>query len=143
MSDCCFICTNADGPLYSVCKCNTYIHEKCFEKLVNVKSHSTHCAVCRVKYNITFVHAKRCVIEPTCIMMTTLLMMTAIFIYVHVVGFHIYMQIAITSIVSLSIFMSILYFSYFYKMTGKCCCCRYEQKVVRKIIELPHPVNTI
>lgn len=51
MSDC-FVCMSAEPPLYKVCLCDTKIHRTCFERLVNVPSHSTHCAMCKTAYNM-------------------------------------------------------------------------------------------
>jgi hypothetical protein len=50
----CFICLEKkEEYLYKSCNCNTFVHKKCLEKMVQtVSSHNTHCAVCRTKYDI-------------------------------------------------------------------------------------------
>ena len=57
----CFLCCDDSQdtlkPLYSVCRCNTLVHDDCFANMVkHVSSHSTHCAVCKQKYHLE----KRC-----------------------------------------------------------------------------------
>ena len=55
----CFICAENHQPLFRVCKCNTVVHEKCFQKLVNVPSHATHCAVCMKQYDMSIYSGKK------------------------------------------------------------------------------------
>lgn len=57
----CFICCEASGSLYRVCKCDTYVHEACMRRLVSVPTHSTHCAVCKTPYNVR--QRTRCVVS--------------------------------------------------------------------------------
>ena len=57
----CFICCEASGSLYRVCKCDTFVHEACMRRLVSVPTHSTHCAVCRTPYNVR--QRTRCVVS--------------------------------------------------------------------------------
>ena len=49
----CFVCASAAPPLYRVCACDALVHRECYERLVNVPSHATHCAVCRQPYAMT------------------------------------------------------------------------------------------
>ena len=57
----CFVCMVEDGrPLYRVCKCQSCVHEECARRLVmDVPSHTTHCAVCRSKYDVVVEHGLR------------------------------------------------------------------------------------
>lgn len=48
----CFVCMDKAQPLYKVCDCNTFIHEKCMNDLLNkVDSHTDKCPVCTKFYD--------------------------------------------------------------------------------------------
>lgn len=55
----CFLCASSEPPLYRMCKCDSLVHSKCFERLVCVPSHSTHCAVCKAKYDVDITYRRR------------------------------------------------------------------------------------
>lgn len=47
----CFVCADSAPPLYRVCHCNTFVHERCFEDVVSsVPSHACGCPVCLRAY---------------------------------------------------------------------------------------------
>lgn len=57
----CFVCCDASGTLYQVCKCSTLLHEECFQRLVNdVPAHGTHCPVCKHPYDLRLQKEWRC-----------------------------------------------------------------------------------
>ena len=58
----CFVCASSQHPLYKMCRCSTVVHAECFHNLLRVPSHSTHCAICRTKYDISTTY--RTVILP-------------------------------------------------------------------------------
>lgn len=56
---CCFICGEDDVPLYKVCNCDTWIHERCMIKLINeVPTHKNFCPVCTLEYKYREIRTK-------------------------------------------------------------------------------------
>ena len=54
----CFLCCHeatASTPLYRVCRCDTLVHQACFERLIQVDSHRNKCAVCKCEYTCQIV----------------------------------------------------------------------------------------
>lgn len=51
MSSYCFVCCGEDGVLRRACRCDTWVHAACLDKVVaSVPSHRTRCPVCRDVY---------------------------------------------------------------------------------------------
>ena len=148
----CFICSDSKPPLYRVCRCLNVIHKDCFCKLVNVDSHSTHCAICRQKYDIDVVEK------------------TQIHIFVRYTCFFVFLACSLIGSINILIYfaphtsnklltsfwytfmifiiiLTILFIKYLLKNhyeTENTIWCWYRTKIpLKKVIYLPQPLQTL
>ena len=78
----CFVCFHDDRevPVFKVCRCNTRIHKRCFQRLVRLPAHNTHCPVCQQEYDLVEEKRLRFHVWPTILYLTTMAM-SAVILY--------------------------------------------------------------
>ena len=134
-------------PLYRVCNCETVVHEKCFEKLVNVPSHATHCAVCRKRYDMSIYSQKK--IKCHKAFGSMLFLLSSVFIgdIVAIITIsHISKQYGcvfhwIFGILGFLLLGTIVILIRTYNLQTKHWCCIWSSvEPIRKVIHLPNPI---
>lgn len=143
----CFICAEMHPPLYRVCNCQTVVHEKCFEKLVNVSSHATHCAVCRKQYDMSIYSRKQIKCHKS--FGSMLFVLSSVFIadiFAIITISHESSQYQcvfywILSILGFLLLGTIIMLIRQYNIQTKHWCCIWRSvEPVRKVIHLPNPI---
>ena len=139
----CFVCFHDDRevPVFKVCQCNTYIHKKCFRRLVRLPAHSTHCPVCQQQYDLVETKRVKCYKQPTLLYLATLTM-SVIILYIQYWALFLSNatsnMIAVTNVSGgmalLAMFIGLI------NITGEMehsCCCEIEQQRTRVLTENP------
>ena len=146
----CFICMNNDDnlPVFKVCECDTYVHEECYKKLVNVPSHVTHCAVCRQPYAMTVEYRwglhwnKRSTLGLLLIALsTTTLIVGCVEVTLPLAWPDIALKtVIVTSMLSVN---ALLAFAIIvrHRRHGRICCIWPERQVSSKILHLSEPLQ--
>ena len=143
----CFVCASGHKPLYRICVCDSVVHEECYKRLINVPSHSTHCAVCRTPYNITIDWKKKTRCNMTCaLIMTTTLssavacMLTLVFVDdIADIGLDIAFK-AFVAMAATCCFCFAMWIAKLYKFrTNQWCCILTRMEPIQKTIHLPAP----
>ena len=147
----CFVCASDHQPLYKICACHSVVHEECYKRLVDIPSHSTHCAVCKTRYNITteWKTKRKFDCNAICVFMVTsaLFSFTAcVLILVFVtdisdssleieITFKAFIAVAAVAFLSLAVWFARLYKS----RTDRWCCMWTQLEPIHRTIHLPAP----
>lgn len=141
----CFVCASAAPPLYRVCACDALVHKECYERLVNIPSHATHCAVCRQPYNMTITWKRqrrwdrKCALASACLVLGGCACSVALsmvddvrdvslqFAFKLVVGFAIVVSFGLATILVCQ----------HRRLTSRWCCLESIVEPVHKILHLP------
>ena len=145
----CFICQEG-GRLYKICSCDVLVHRDCYVKLVNVPAHSTHCAVCKAKYDmdITTQPKLRWTSDFSKYILTffavtmcgdaafvTALALSWIYSDMYAISLKFFL---VTTLILLNSFVMYISFVH-YKRTRHLCCCHCKDAIVHRVIHLPEP----
>lgn len=147
----CFVCMSAEPPLYKVCLCNTKIHRVCFERLINVPSHSTHCALCKAAYDTKTDFKWQIVYNRLGILFCLILILSVLasgflFVVTYLEKQPNNLDWVLRIISCIFGVLSVLSACYVWKVyrrnTGDVCCITVKKKPVKKILCLNAPVDT-
>ena len=134
------VCMNNDInlPVFKVCNCDTYVHEECYKRLVNVPSHVTHCAVCRQPYADSRVPVGASLEQMVYIR-------TLIVGCVGVTLPQAWADVAVKAIIATSMLSvnAVLAFAIivWHRRHGRVCCIWPERQITSKILHLSEPLQ--
>ena len=131
--------------------CSTYVHEKCFVKLVNVPAHATNCAVCQQKYDMKCDWKKKWSWSGgfqskfTCVFFI-LNLITSGFIVWTLMSFNfktLLMSILFSILIialAISNICTLIFLKIHYKYTKHICCFSKLEEIIHKTLILPEPI---
>ena len=152
----CFLCCDATPPLYKVCACAVVVHETCFQNLLSVPAHESHCAVCRRPYGVQVETRLRWRMSHP---RTSLLLLLVIIAGVVVVAgggvaFAMLLHDTIRSLLAwvlmaslgatmtVVLALTVLVWGMHYLQSRRWCCIKREPVVIRRTLTLPRAIKT-